>query len=122
MAKYLGSALTEAVVSLGISTWEYPGYRFDFSVSEYFWNGKKITLTDTEALYLFERLVLKKVQSECYAPQTMYQLQRKFGRVFLAELFEPGKKKRRGPGRKTDLEYELEGSWFTKEGRPRFRR
>jgi hypothetical protein len=121
MAKRLGSALSDAIAAGGVSMWERFRYWFDFAASVYRWNGKNIALTDTEALYLYERLVAGTKQCETVAPQTVYQLQRKFGKAFLAELFRPGEKKRRGPGRKTDLEYEVEGNWFTKDGRPRFR-
>jgi hypothetical protein len=119
MAKCLGGALARAVAGYGASRWERFAYRFDFSAGEYFWGGDRVSLTDTEAVYLFERLVEGKKQVR--SPQTMYQLQRKFGKAFMAEIFTPGEKKRRGPGRKTDLEYEIEGNWFTKDGKPRWR-
>jgi hypothetical protein len=70
----------------GKAEWKKDGYRFLFEKEEYYWKGKQICVTDCEALYLYERLVLERSQNCTTSPYALYQLRAKFGNAFLSEV------------------------------------
>jgi hypothetical protein len=95
--------------------WERPGYRFTFAhVWEdcvFLWGKRKLYVTSCEALHLYQRLVLGRKLSACTSRLALYSMRRKFGAGFLQEYL-PVQTQMRRTGRKSDLEREVDGSYY----------
>jgi hypothetical protein len=75
----------------GRMVYENWGYHFDFLLGSYTWNGGELRVTPKEAVYLYERTILrlgKKRGEKRYAEgSTLCYMRDKFGAGFLRELF-----------------------------------
>jgi hypothetical protein len=89
-----------------VAEWVQGEYRFLFEKEDYFWKGERIRVTDCEALYLYERLVLGLSQSSITSSNMLYQLRYKHGKTFLAEVIPYDKGKAH---RVPDVVWEAEG-------------
>jgi hypothetical protein len=78
---------------------EQGGYSFDFLNGVYTWNGEVLHITPVEAVFLYERAVLrlqeKKGSYRHTYPSVLQQMRKRFGGRFLAELFPLRKRKNR---------------------------
>jgi hypothetical protein len=89
-------------------------YQFLFSKKEYYWNGKEVFLTAIEQLILYRWLVMGK-KDGCAA--VLFRVRKKVGADFLIEpqygVFTHGQVKNRPKGRKSNLQKELEGAYYS---------
>jgi hypothetical protein len=83
--------LQEYLEKNGEMTYEKWGYRFDFLNGSYTWNGEELRVTQREAVFLYERTVLRlqgrRGVRRYTVGSTLYDMRKKFGRRFLHELF-----------------------------------
>jgi hypothetical protein len=98
--------------------WERADYRFTFACSwencEFLWQGVRLYVTSSEALHLYQRLVLGRKMSACTSRFALYGMRRKFGSAFLQEYL-PTQTQMRREGRKSDLARELDGTYYKQE-------
>jgi hypothetical protein len=84
-------ALRKYMEKDGRTAYEEQGYRFDFLNGRYTWNGDELRITPKEAVFLYERAVLRlrnsREQRRCTEANTLYHMRKKFGSVFLNEIF-----------------------------------
>jgi hypothetical protein len=89
-------------------------YRFLFCRKEYYWNGKEVYLTAIEQWVLYCWLVMGK-KDGCAA--VLFRVRKKVGADFLIEpqygVFTHKQIKNRPKGRKSDLQKELEGTYYS---------
>lgn len=95
--------------------WEQGEYSFQFAgVWEdclFLWREKRLYVTSCEALHLYERFVLGREPCGTTSPLAMGVMRKKFGAAFLQE-YAPLQVRAKRKGRKSDLERELDGSYY----------
>jgi hypothetical protein len=73
---------------MGYEKW---GYRFDFLNGSYTWDGEELCITPKEAVFLYERLILRlrgRHGLRRYTEgSTLHDMRRRLGRRFLYEVF-----------------------------------
>jgi hypothetical protein len=83
--------LQEYLEKDGRTAYEKWGYHFDFLNNSYIWDGEELRVTPKEAVFLYERLVLRlqgRHGLRRYTEgSTLYSMRKKFGRRFLYEVF-----------------------------------
>jgi hypothetical protein len=121
--KYEAIQLLNDLLPTGKPSWsesyeregEYHTYQFNFYEKEYYWNGKEIFLTAVEEWILYRWLVMGK-KGGCAA--VLFRVRKKVGADFLIEpqygVFTHGQVKNRPKGRKSDLQKELEGTYYSR--------
>jgi hypothetical protein len=78
--------LRKHLLEQGITTWEEWRYCFDFRNGVYSMDGKKLRMSPSEELYLYERLVLYKLPKETTCRYALQKLRERYGADFLAEV------------------------------------
>jgi hypothetical protein len=82
--------LQEYMEKDGRTAYEEWGYRFDFLNGSYTWDGEDLRITPKEAVFLYERAVLrlqgKRGVRRYAAASTLCDMRKRFARAFLREL------------------------------------
>jgi hypothetical protein len=83
--------LREYLEKDGRMAYEKWGYYFDFLNGSYIWNGEELRVTPREAVFIYERAVLRLQDRRgihrCTEGNILYLMRKKFGRRFLHEIF-----------------------------------
>jgi hypothetical protein len=89
-----GKALREYIEKDGRAGYKERGYDFDFLNGCYMWDGEELRVTPKEAVFLYERLVLRlRGRRGAYRRTeggTLCNVRKKFGEKFLRDAFAKG--------------------------------
>jgi hypothetical protein len=87
--------LRRCIQTAGVKTFKRRRYRFDFNNGVYTMDGEKLRIRPAEALYLYERLVLKKHPGGTTCRYAVQRLRERFGPEFLVEYIDSKRPERK---------------------------